>query len=662
MHHNFETDDIIDACSLPAANAEHCIHPQSSRKSSAAHPLLAWVNDRDTYLQEMVCLEGRAQNSGALCPLCHAVDPRYRCEDCLGHVLYCSKCVLDTHTLHPLHVLKMWNGKFFETVSLKALGLCVQLGHNPSHPCHNPKRCFDDTFVIIDTTGIHSISLDFCNCEHVQSQFKQLLRFAWFLATTSHPRSAATFRVLEQYHLLSLESKISAYEFYAALSRLMDNTGLVASKNRYESFLWTHAQFVVIDANFRLKRKKVSKDTIDPSLSKGWAYFVEDTTYKDYLAKGLRIPQEKSTCSSHLAVNRVDTLNNHGLAATGVGTVDCACHNMKLPIAVGDLQKGERYNNMDYLFFSAMCHISLSTLNISYNIACQWSKHIWTWMTTLPPDLQLDLDSKHVTFFVLKGWANINPAASSTKEMGPGARQDILDDHFGHWNWKKGFELMLPSKVVETLPCDHVTPRIEWRLRLAQAHDALNSLRSSLCARSFVWKFKDKNLRGQGANTRAQNTLKGIKAHINRAANKYNEARHTLSTLSSPLNETSWASVLCPLQVQDIRGMSDLLWGETEGTQKLSWIWSMHGLADDTTDETGAIEGNLADFGADIHIEWCKARARAHHWAKEVDLLLEEMRRTAVFFDWEVACWQRRAVEFTSNDPCLLEGFPAYAL
>ena len=153
------------------------------------------------------------------------------------------------------------------------------------------------------------------------------------------------------------------------------------------------------------------------------------------------------------------------------------------------------------------------------------------------------------------------------------------------------FELMLPSKVVETLPCDHVTLRIEWWLRLAQVHDALNSLRSSLCAWSFVWKFKDKNLCGQGTNTRAQNTLKGIKVHINRAANKYNEAHHTLSILSSPLNETSWASVLCPLQVQDIRGMSDLLWGETEGTQKLSWIWSTHGSADDTTDETGAIEG-----------------------------------------------------------------------
>jgi hypothetical protein len=38
-----------------------------------------------------------------------------------------------------------------------------------------------------------------------------------------------------------------------------------------------------------------------------------------------------------------DTKSNQGLAATGLGTVDCARHNMKLPNGVGDLLKGERY-------------------------------------------------------------------------------------------------------------------------------------------------------------------------------------------------------------------------------------------------------------------------------------------------------------------------------
>jgi hypothetical protein len=40
-----------------------------------------------------------------------------------------------------------------------------------------------------------------------------------------------------------------------------------------------------------------------------------------------------------------------------------------------------------------------------------------------------------------RGWANINPAAQSMKEMGPGTWHDTLDDHFGDWNWKKTIKL-----------------------------------------------------------------------------------------------------------------------------------------------------------------------------------------------------------------------------
>ncbi|KAJ7439827.1 hypothetical protein FB451DRAFT_1415477 [Mycena latifolia] len=43
-------------------------------------------------------------------------------------------------------------------------------------------------------------------------------------------------------------------------------------------------------------------------------------------------------------------------------------------------------------------------------------------------------------------WANIRPVATSTWEMGPGSRIDMLDDHWSHWNWQKlvglGFLLM----------------------------------------------------------------------------------------------------------------------------------------------------------------------------------------------------------------------------
>jgi hypothetical protein len=46
---------------------------------------------------------------------------------------------------------------------------------------------------------------------------------------------------------------------------------------------WLHALFIGIDANFRLKRKNVSSDSADPDLGRGFAYFVEESRYKDYL-------------------------------------------------------------------------------------------------------------------------------------------------------------------------------------------------------------------------------------------------------------------------------------------------------------------------------------------------------------------------------------------
>jgi hypothetical protein len=41
-----------------------------------------------------------------------------------------------------------------------------------------------------------------------------------------NPKSAATFRVMKLFHLLSFESKCSSYEFYNTLSRYTDNIGV----------------------------------------------------------------------------------------------------------------------------------------------------------------------------------------------------------------------------------------------------------------------------------------------------------------------------------------------------------------------------------------------------------------------------------------------------
>jgi hypothetical protein len=55
---------------------------------------------------------------------------------------------------------------------------------------------------------------------------------------------------------------------------------------------WLYGLFLGIDANFRLKRKMVSSDDFDPGLGCGYAYFVEEKPYKEYLAPRMDTPQE----------------------------------------------------------------------------------------------------------------------------------------------------------------------------------------------------------------------------------------------------------------------------------------------------------------------------------------------------------------------------------
>ncbi|KAG6823301.1 hypothetical protein H0H92_010681, partial [Tricholoma furcatifolium] len=180
----------------------------------------------------------------------------------------------------------------------------------------------------------------------------------------------------------------------------------------------------------------------------------------------------KSTCVSHDAVNKPDK-EARGLSASGAGTVDCARHDMKRPNAVGDLQLGERYMNMDYLVLSSLKDTEIESVVLSYDIVCQWSIHWHDRMMSYPRSLQASSSIKEITFLVPKfhlpahieecnlaysfnltrgmgrtdgeaperGWANINPIAQSTKEMGPGSRRDTIDDHFNDWNWKKKIQL-----------------------------------------------------------------------------------------------------------------------------------------------------------------------------------------------------------------------------
>ncbi len=97
---------------------------------------------------------------------------------------------------------------------------------------------FGDVFTVITSHGLIPVSIDYCGCTTAISRDLQLLRYGLFPATTTDPRTAATFEVLRLFQILTFGSKVSGYEFYQALMRLTNNLGgPVPVSNDFQS-LW----------------------------------------------------------------------------------------------------------------------------------------------------------------------------------------------------------------------------------------------------------------------------------------------------------------------------------------------------------------------------------------------------------------------------------------
>lgn len=135
----------------------------------------------------------------------------------------------------------MWYNGQLRRVALKQLGLRIQLGHVPGTHCICPEKAFGDDFVILDTSGIHEVGLDFCGCEAAQLWHIQLLRHRLFPTMGIAPKTASTFCLMEFYHILHNQTKSSGFEFYNTLARCSDNTGTIelkASVSPYVQYLW----------------------------------------------------------------------------------------------------------------------------------------------------------------------------------------------------------------------------------------------------------------------------------------------------------------------------------------------------------------------------------------------------------------------------------------
>jgi len=108
--------------------------------------------------------------------------------------------------------------------------------------------------------------------------------------------------------------------------------------------------------------------------------------------------------------------------------------------------------------------------------------------------------------------------------------------------------------------------------------EALGELRHHLQVHAYLFKFKDRFVQGQGANTRACNAISGVQAWMDGAAEEYRNAFDALQSLEPILLKFGWREELLPLMPEDIRDLSEGKRGESEGRRSISWIWQTGSL------------------------------------------------------------------------------------
>ncbi|KAF7974192.1 hypothetical protein HWV62_13237 [Athelia sp. TMB] len=246
--------------------------------------------------------------------------------------------------------------------------------------------------------------------------------------------------------------------------------------------------------------------------------------------------------------------------------------------------------------------------------------------------------------------------------------------------------LYLPSELSSgshrDKACTEGLAAMEERLREADAYDQLGRLQLNLRTRTYLNKWRVKNVAGQRLSTRARSLQHRNDLKVHEAKSAYRHARKALLALrglgSGP---RSWDKRLRELKDEDVRALNERTLTEHEKAQRehrlkigkpfdedtydgvpvdgtsgesrrtLSWIW-MSSSGDEDSPEMSAA----------LRVEWAKCKARQARWHEELLLLQEEMRRVIAFSYARAVWWRRKPEERPNVDDALAEGLRAYAL
>ncbi|KAH6869702.1 hypothetical protein BKA70DRAFT_1379599 [Coprinopsis sp. MPI-PUGE-AT-0042] len=353
-----------------------------------------WIPRRQSFLYELLRHDGLGDSMG---PSNVLRLPPYRTRrgylqvvSTAGDVslLRCKHCVLLNHAKHPLHR--------------------VELGHGGG-PCEHPVAG-PASLLVFHTTGVHRVSIDYCDCRTVD-RLSQLMRSSLLNEGREGQDPAG---------------------IDATTGELAQECPACPHPGKNLPDGWK-------DAGARLT--VASPTSNDPWLVPTG---VNEHKYQEYLIKFAHEEEVSRRLCPQPDYLTGDTQINTCL-------VICSRHGLVRANGIGDLQKGETYANMTYIFFAAVMAVALLRIVITYDIACQWSKNLYSRMETLPEELNKATTDCQANFALgyregngrtcgdeIEGtWDHTNSLGTSVREMAPGARHETLNDHFGGYNFHK---------------------------------------------------------------------------------------------------------------------------------------------------------------------------------------------------------------------------------
>ncbi|KAF7334786.1 hypothetical protein MSAN_02365200 [Mycena sanguinolenta] len=417
-----DTDTLVEGVEPPTEKFGALAEKERKRpQARGASVHMNKARDHFDRIQDAVLASFDHKDRGKLC-CCGAQGEKtiYRCVDCFKSPMNCQKCIVKLHEHTPFHRIESWNGLHFVRTSLHAAGMILHMCFNPVNgACPNtektPKR---QVMTLGEENGFHEVEVEFCGCNVGQTSVDQLLAVKLLPSSFSIVKTVFTWTVMKQFHIHSLTSKKSAYDYIKALCKITDNASYLDVKDRYREFQFAYRiwRFLALKrrtgqahgidkfvphrrpgslttgsttqtnqrntyTHYFCRRMETSSyrgktsATIRTTwlLNAGAGYFVETEEYNRYVA--LAKPVEDPGTCSHLSAARMQNIAKFKNAViSGVVAVQCARHGFYLPQGMVDLTKGEAFAKTDYAIAYALGEATPQRwIMLTYDIWCQYS-------------------------------------------------------------------------------------------------------------------------------------------------------------------------------------------------------------------------------------------------------------------------------------------------